>query len=394
MAYMNEYETKKGKFYKITVSAGINPATGKQRQITRRGFKTKKEARAAITQIEYELGLGTYVHEANITFADFAREWFKSYKHTIKPSTASNRERKMNYLISVFGKAKIKDITKRNYQLFINNLHEQGYKKSSINEMHITCRLICKKAVERKIIKENPTDNVVFPKKKITVEDLESEEEKVKYMEKEELAVYLQTALEHGLESDYEINTLQAYTGMRSGEIAALKWTDIDFEKRTIRITKTLFSEGNHKKYELLTPKTKSSIRTIEIDPFVLDMLQEYRKKQNIFKMKYRNEYHDEDFVFARMKEYKGYPRTVVSFGFRMKRLLRLSGIQKDLTPHSLRHTHTSLLAEAGVSLPEIQERLGHRDDKITTSVYLHTTKSVRNLSAEKFSNLMKSVRK
>ncbi|WP_255220683.1 site-specific integrase [Terribacillus saccharophilus] len=391
---MNEYETKKGKYYKITVSAGINPSTGKQRQITRRGFKTKKEARAAITQIEYELGLGTYVHEASIKFADFAEEWFKSYKHTIKSSTARTRERKMNFLISVFGKAKIKDITKRNYQLFINQLHEQGYKRNSVVEMHITARLIFKKAVERKIIKENPSDNIIFPKEKLTVEDLESTEEKVKYMEKEELTVYLETALEKGLESDYEINTFQAYTGMRSGEIAALKWPDINFDEGTVRITKTLFGEGNHKNYELLTPKTKSSIRVIELDPFVLDMLQEYKRKQNIIKMKHRIEYHDEDFVFARLKEHKGYPRSVVSFGARMKRLLRLSGINKDLTPHSLRHTHTSLLAEAGVSLPEIQERLGHRDDKITTSVYLHTTKTVRNLSAEKFSNLMKSVRK
>jgi integrase len=393
VAYMNEYETKKGKFYKITVSAGINPSTGKQRQITRRGFKTKKEAKAAITQIEYELGLGTYVHEASIKFADFAEEWFKSYKHTIKSSTARTRERKTNHLIDVFGKAKIKDITKRNYQLYINQLHDQGYKRNSVIEMHITARLIFKKAVERKIIKDNPTDNIVFPKEQITVEDLETKDEKVKYMEKEELSVYLRTAKEQGLESDYEINTFQAYTGMRSGEIAALKWPDVDFEEGTVRITKTLFSEGNHSKYELLTPKTKSSIRIIQVDPFILDMLQEYRRMQNIIKMKYRNTYHDKDFIFARTKEHKGYPRSVVSFGARMKRLLRLSGINKDLTPHSLRHTHTSLLAEAGVSLPEIQERLGHRDDKITTSVYLHTTKSVRNLSAEKFSNLMKSVR-
>jgi integrase len=394
MAYMNEYETKKGKFYKITVSAGINPTTGKQRQITRRGFKTKKEARAAITQIEYELGLGTYVHQASITFEDFADDWFKTYKLSVKPSTIRARSLILKQINSVFGKAKIKDITKRNYQMFINELNDAGYKKNSIAQRHVVCRMIFKKAKEQRIISEDPTENISLPKEKLTVEDLETKAESVNYLEKEELAVYLETAKEKGLESDYEINTFQAYTGMRSGEVCALKWSDIDFEERTVRITKTLFADNNYNHYQIMTPKTKSSIRTIQVDQFIIDMLSEYKRKQNLIKMKHRHEYLNEDFVFANLNDYKGYPRLTQVLLWRMKRLLKLSGIDKDIKPHSLRHTHTSLLAEAGVSLPQIQERLGHKDDQITTSIYLHTTKSVKNQSAELFSNLMKSVRK
>lgn len=393
MAYMNEYETKKGKFYKITVSAGINPSTGKQRQITRRGFKTKKEAKAAINQIEYELGLGTFVQQANIKFEDFAEEWFKTYKLSVKPSTIRTRGFILQHLNSVFGKAKIKDITKRNYQMYINELNDVGYMRNSISQRHAVCRMIFKSALQRKIISEDPTDGVKLPKEKVTVEDLEEKAENVKYLEKEELAVYLQIAKEKGLESDYEINTFQAYTGMRSGEICALKWSDIDFEEKTIRITKTLYSDNNINNYEIITPKTKSSIRTIEVDDFIVEMLLEYRRQQNVLKMKYRNEYRDEGFVFANANDYKGYPRLTNNLLWRMGRLLKLAEMDKGIKPHSLRHTHTSLLAEAGVSLPEIQERLGHKDDEITTSVYLHTTKSARNKSAEKFSDLMKSVR-
>ncbi|RYG71660.1 integrase [Lentibacillus lipolyticus] len=62
------------------------------------------------------------------------------------------------------------------------------------------------------------------------------------------------------------------------------------------------------------------------------------------------------------------------------------------LTPHSFRHTHASLLAEAGVSLERIMERLGHTDDKTTKDVYLHTTQAIRKRDSEKFGNLMKSV--
>lgn len=61
-----------------------------------------------------------------------------------------------------------------------------------------------------------------------------------------------------------------------------------------------------------------------------------------------------------------------------MARLLRMSGLNPDLKPHSLRHTHTSLLAEAGVSLEQIMERLGHTDDQITKNVYLHITQEMK----------------
>lgn len=80
--------------------------------------------------------------------------------------------------------------------------------------------------------------------------------------------------------------------------------------------------------------------------------------------MRCRDTYHDEDFVFAKMD---GYPELIKTIENRMRRLLKIAGLNKDLvelTPHSLRHTHTSLLAKAGVRLPEIMERFGHKDKK------------------------------
>ena len=75
-----------------------------------------------------------------------------------------------------------------------------------------------------------------------------------------------------------------------------------------------------------------------------------------------------------------------------MKRLLKLANLNQILTPHSLRHTHTSLLAEAGVGLAEIMDRLGHKDDATTKAVYLHVTKTMKKEASDKFSELMKSL--
>ncbi|KJD43828.1 integrase [Paenibacillus terrae] len=78
----------------------------------------------------------------------------------------------------------------------------------------------------------------------------------------------------------------------------------------------------------------------------------------------------------------------------RMKRLLKLAGLNPDLTPHSLRHTHTSLLAEAEATLEQIMQRLGHANDEITRRIYLHITKPKRKEAAQKFSELMRASKK
>lgn len=74
-----------------------------------------------------------------------------------------------------------------------------------------------------------------------------------------------------------------------------------------------------------------------------------------------------------------------------MARLLRLAELNTNLSPHSLRHTHTSLLAEAGVSLVQIMQRLGHSDDATTKNIYLHVTKPKRKEASHKFGELMRS---
>ncbi|WP_409296581.1 tyrosine-type recombinase/integrase [Peribacillus sp. SCS-26] len=75
-----------------------------------------------------------------------------------------------------------------------------------------------------------------------------------------------------------------------------------------------------------------------------------------------------------------------------MARLLKLAGLSPELTSHSLRHTHTSLLAEAKVGLEEIMDRLGHCDDATTRNVYLHVTKEMKKEASHKFSELMRNL--
>jgi integrase len=128
------------------------------------------------------------------------------------------------------------------------------------------------------------------------------------------------------------------------------------------------------------------------VDEEVIHELKKHKKVQEEVIERLGDAYHNEDFIFAKMERQFGYPIVIKTVQNRMARLLRIAELNSELTPHSLRHTHTSLLAEAGVSLEQIMDRLGHSDDQITKNVYLHVTQEMKKEASHKFAQLMRSL--
>jgi len=206
----------------------------------------------------------------------------------------------------------------------------------------------------------------------------------------EELEELLTAAKNEGLEGDLLTFTMLSYTGLRIGEMIALKWADIDFINETLRVYKTYYNPTNNKlNYQLLTPKTESSVRTISIDPVLIDLLELHKQEQKKTMQDNGSFYNNNDFIFATSE---GYPKTIKHIAIRMQRLLKRTTIKKNVTPHSFRHTHTSLLIEANVHIKEIQERLGHSDINTTMDIYAHMTKNIKKEASTRFGNLMKDL--
>ncbi len=376
-----------------------DPRTGKRRETTRRGFNSKGEAEKAARQLANELDMGIGVNENPITFNQFALKWLDLYEKErgVKPGTIRIRKHEINNLNKYFQNIRMVDITWYMYQQALHNL-EKNFAHRTIDGIHRTGRMILKKAVQLEVIKKDPTEYAYVAKKKKTVEDLENETDLPKYMEKEELAIFLKTAYKRGLHLDYPIFLTLAYTGIRIGELCALKESDLQIKNGTyfLNITKTYYNPKNNiKQYELVTPKTKNSVRKIDLDEMVIKVLQELMEFNAKVKEEFADEYYDKGYMFVNTTTYLGYPIYPKVIEQRMKRLLKLANLKnKTLSPHSLRHTHTSLLAEAGVSIERIMKRLGHSDDKTTVNVYLHTTEEIRKRDSEKFGSLMKNVLK
>ncbi len=392
---LDKKKCKCGATWSYVIDIGIDPKTGKRKQKKKGGFKTKKAALLAFAKVVHELDQGSFIQESDITFEKFSQEWLTHYENSgkVKISTVRVRKHEIGRLLPYIAHIKIRSVTRKQYQDALNDLKEQGLSETTIEGVHVTGRMIFKKAIEFELIKNNPTQYATVPKTIKSIEELEAEEEIIKYLEKEELSLFLKTAKEKGLDKDYPTFLLLAYTGMRGGEVCALKWKDIDFEEGTVSITKTYYNPTNNvKHYTLLPPKTKTSKRKISVDAVVLEELKKHKTRQNIVRMENRDTYYDKDFIFTKESVYLGYPEIIKTIENRMARILKLAKLNERLTPHSLRHTHTSLLAEAGVSLPEIMERLGHKDDETTKQVYMHTTKAMKKEASHKFSELMKSL--
>ncbi|MHC2452864.1 integrase [Bacillus altitudinis] len=385
---MHFKELVKGKKWLAVGDGPPDPVTGKRKQIPRRG-KTKKEAEQrvlkAIAALE-EDGIDESVVK-KMTFEKLAADWIRDYALTTgnKKGTIRIRTKEIKILNRYIAKTNIAKITTRKYQKILNDLTEQDYARNTISGVHTTAGLIFKYAIRQKLLKHSPTEGAVVPKKRLTVEDIENNPIEEKYFEKEELEEFLLTVKEFGLDMDLERFYLLAFSGMRSGELCALKWTDINFETNEIRITKTIYSENNNmKEYELFPPKTAGSVRTIEVEDQIMGMLKEYQMRQKKRRLQSRikpEEYHDGNFVFARENGYPFLPKNII---VRMERLLEKTSIKKHATPHIFRHTHISMLTEARVDITTIMKRVGHDDMKTTMRIYTHVTEKMKEDASQK----------
>ncbi|MCF1614109.1 site-specific integrase [Tetragenococcus koreensis] len=384
MATYKQYEKKNGtKAWQFRAYLGKNPKTGKDILTTRQGFKTKKEAQLAVSrlQVEYEKGEFNQPKNESKTFQEIFDLWKENYKHTVKESTyvkAMNQYKV--HILPVFGQKKIDEITVTEVQKFAN----KNVKKFVKYRDFITdISRIFEFAIRLGIVDSNPTQRITVPKRKESV----YEEKRLNYYTKEELAQFLECSKEQQPYYIYTFFQLLSASGCRQGELLGLEWDSVDFENECIHIVQTL-ARGENRRLYLEQPKTNHSKRTISLDDETIAVLKQWKMKQKEFFFQFGLKLNNKrQLVFPNMDNeflQLSKPRKWMLQNIKKNNL-------REITIHGFRHTHATLLLEAGVEPKTISERLGHTSTQITNDLYAHVTKKMEKEVPKVFQNIINS---
>lgn len=332
--------------------------------ITKRGFKTKREA----LQWEKEFQLQQQ-GSIEMSFADFVKVYHEDRTPRLKESTALMKDNVIDTkLIPFFGKKSIQEITTRDVMQWQNEMLRyrdprtgKPYSKSYLKTIHNQLSAIFNHAVRHYKLKENPA---------MLVGNMGSEKGiEMKFWTKEEYLRFAEAIMDEPLA--YYCFQVLYWCGIREGELLALTLEDIDFKNKTIRINKTF---QHIKGRDIVTdPKTPKSKRTIQIPDFLVIELQDYvnmiydlNPKERLFPV-------NKNYLYRMMK--KG---------------SETAGLQK-IRVHDLRHSHVSLLIHLGYSAVAIADRVGHESVDITYR-YSHMFPSVQKDMADKLNQMMEGI--
>jgi integrase len=378
--------------FRYSESGKIDPLTGKAKRVQKESisYPTAKEAYDAKILFESDRLRGKKTITKKLLLGSWNKKWLQDYEveRGVKPSTIATRKFALTVLEKHFGEACVLgDISKAEYQTMLNTLKKKGMTEGSIKTVHSGCSTMFRDAVRKEVIPESPTAGAVVPKmaQNTVVLGDEDESELPEYLEKDELKTFLQLARFRCSTPHYVAFVLLAYTGLRIGELGALQRADIDRKTKTVRINKTLYFDSKVSQWQLLTPKAKASKRNIRYGDTLakaLELLEKWRS----------DEYGDRtiqkgkpDFLFTSIRNPE-YPLVAEGLRSDMREILKLANLPSSLTPHSLRHTHVSLLAaNPKITLAEIQARVGHKNGSTVTNIYTHVTKSRRKEIADDF---------
>ncbi len=375
------------KVYRSNVYLGVDSITGKKvkKSITARTKKElKQKAKQAVTAF-INNGYTTKTKATIKTYKELASLWWDNYKDTVKANTKYSTEGQIKvHLLPAFGDYKLEKLTTPIIQQQVNkwaNDYNKGKKGSykHYGRLHALNKRILQYAVIMQLIPFNPAREVIIPRKK------KIENRKIKFLDKQELKQfydYLDTLDLSNYQNLFDsvlYKTLLA-TGCRIREVLALEWSDIDLDNGYISVNKTLdrYQKSN-------PPKSRSGYRDISIDKATVLMLKQYKNRQQVQSWQLGR---SEKIVFSTFTH--GYPY-YGTLRDRLKKHFENAGVPY-IGFHGLRHTHATIMLNAGIQPKDLQYRLGHSDISMTLNTYVHVTKENVKNSASFFESAINAL--
>lgn len=364
------YQRSDGRY----VASIKDPNTGKRID---RYAKTEKEAEKKLEDIKFEIRQGTLATGPNQTLEQYITRWYEDVqKYDVRETTfVRNRSILSKHIIPSLGHIQLKKLSAHHIQRFYASLLSKGMRPGSIKSIHSLLRKALKNAVRLKLVSSNVCDHIDPPRDK-------DRREIAQALTAEQALQLLNTSKDHALEP---LIVLALIIGLRHGEIMALRWQDISFETKSLRVQRTvtrLWGQG----YVETPPKTGKSKREIILPQYVIDVLLKHKLRQGEVKLQAGTLWEENNLVFSNTR---GKYQDVAHTFRRFRKLLDQAGLP-HIRIHDLRHSAASLLILVLKMPPKlVQEMLGHSSVGMTLDLYTHVDKSQQRKMMDAFDTFL-----
>ena len=310
-------------------------------------------------------------------------EWIKFRKQELRSSTLVVEKEYMKRFLNEFGEFSLQSLDTQTLQRFLISLNWTHKSKRTLKSR---MNIFFKYCNNMGYIRENPISLVILPRYTQTLEDYEKKQKK--FLSKEEMSMLLSSMNKNCLDiRQKRIILLFEFlflTGLRIGEALALRWENIDLDKNILHVKYNLdYHTVKAKEGRLSLPKTVDSIRKLFINDRCIEILLWYKKENEASNFQ-------ADFIFLNCK---GNLHALNSLTVFLKRQAVKAKIPdknpEDFSTHLFRHSHISLLAEMGLPVKTIMQRVGHKNEKTTLQIYTHVTQSMEEAILEKLNEIM-----
>jgi integrase len=360
--------------YQLTVDTGISD--GKRKQLRRR-YRTEKEARKALAEIQSQVNSSAYVQPSTLTVDQACADWLKS-RHKIRPTTAAGYEYVLQPVRSELGNLAVQDLTRRHIDELIVKLRagslerpggrrRKAWSARSCNYMlgalsQVLAQLVAEGRLARNVA--GLVDRV--PGKARKFETFTADQ--------------VRTVL-GGIAKDRNRHAWHlALTGLRRGEIAGLRWDDVDLDQRTVRIGKTRVDVGG-RALDQDDPKTASAGQVLPLPNALLGELTMAKARQAAERLHLGEAYAGLNYWSVTRPASRTTPRRYPLCGKRPSRTSKCRQVQL----HNARHTCATLMHLQGVPIALVAAWLGHADVSFTLRTFVHAQPEALELAARSF---------
>jgi integrase len=358
----------------------VAPAGAPRKQMRRRGFRTKRDAQAALNELLHDLGKGTFVATDRITVAEYLAGWVEALPtQGLRPRTvASYADTLRLHVVPTLGDGRLQALTAvdldRLYARLLADGHRYGHgglSARSVRYVHTILRKALADAERKGLVQRNVANLASPPSAKA------AKAPEASTWTAEQLRAFLDAVAEH---EHYALFHVAGHTGMRRGELLGLAWADVDTDAGTVRVRHQLGLDG-----ELVAVKTERSRRIVDLDDETVAVLRGHRKATAERRLAIGSGWIETGLVFVGVDGRALRPDAATkAFASAVAR----SGLPR-IRFHDLRHSRASHLARAGAHPVVIQTQLGHSSATFSQEVYTHVDRDRARAAAKAVGELL-----